>query len=70
MRRFDSDPRLQNLHSQNPHKQRVFFCVTKGNYQTVLILCYGSFEVGQEGHRDSKHFNLRPTRGELQIQRG
>ena len=28
MRRFDSDPRLQNLSPSNPHKQRVFLLVT------------------------------------------
>ena len=29
MRRFDSDPRLQNLAPSNPHKQRVFLLVTE-----------------------------------------
>jgi hypothetical protein len=35
MRRFDSDPRLQNLARKNPHKQRVFLLVTEDSF----ILC-------------------------------
>ena len=35
MRRFDSDPRLQNLAPKNPRKQRVFLLVT----EDISILC-------------------------------